>query len=139
MQSFASVLISLLFVALAGLALAAAPVPDKVGKKAQSWLELIDAGEYSRSWEASSAFFRTVVAEANWIAALQATRQPLGVRIHREQTASQKATSLPGAPDSEYRILLFTTEFAEKKAAHETLTLMREPDGQWRVAGYFIK
>ena len=139
MKPFTTMLVSLLFVAFAGLALAAAPMPDEAGRTAQSWFELVDAGEYGRSWEASSAFFRTAVSEANWIASLQAVRKPLGARIHREQISSQEATSLPGAPDGEYRILLFATEFAGKKASRETITLMREPDGQWRIAGYFIQ
>jgi len=90
-------------------------MPDEVGRTAQSWLELVDAGEYGRSWETSSAFFRTAVSEASWIASLQAVRKPLGARIHREQISSQEATRLPGVPDGEYRILLFTTEFAGKK------------------------
>ena len=139
MKPFTAVLISLLFVALAGLALAAAPMSGEAGEEAQSWLELVDAGEYGRSWETSSAFFRIAVSEADWIAAVQAARKPLGARIHRERNDSREAISLPGAPDGEYRILLFTTEFAGKKAAHETLTLMREADGQWRVASYFVE
>jgi hypothetical protein len=139
MKPFTIMLISLFFAVLANLAPAAAPMPGEAGRAAQSWLELVDAGEYGRSWEISSAYFRTAVSEANWIASVQAARKPLGARIHREQIDSQEATSLPGAPDGEYRILLFTAEFAGKKAAHETITLMREPDGQWRVAGYFIQ
>jgi len=139
MKPFTTMLISLLFVALAGPALAAAPTPGEADKAAQSWLELVDAGEYGRSWDTSSAFFRTAVSEASWIASLQAVRKPLGDRIHREQISSQEAANLPGAPDGEYRILLFSAEFVEQKAARETITLMREPDGQWRVAGYFIQ
>ena len=139
MKPLIAVLMSLLFLVFAGPALAATPAPGEADREAQSWLNLIDAGEYGRSWETSSAFFRAAVSEAGWIAAVQAARKPFGACIQREQTGRQEATSLPGAPDGDYLILLFTTNFASKKAARETLTLMREPDRQWRVAGYFIQ
>ena len=33
----------------------------------------------------------------------------------------------------------FATSFANKKNAVETVTFMREKDGIWRAAGYYIK
>lgn len=48
-------------------------------------------------------------------------------------------TQLPGAPDGEYAVIQFETSFANKKSAIETVTPMKDPDGKWRVSGYFIK
>jgi hypothetical protein len=48
------------------------------------------------------------------------------------------ATSLPGAPDGEYVVLQFKTVFEHKKDAIETLTPMLD-NGQWRVAGYYVR
>lgn len=48
-------------------------------------------------------------------------------------------TSVPGAPDGEYVVVQFKTSFDKKAKAIETVTPMKDPDGQWRVAGYFIK
>ena len=48
-------------------------------------------------------------------------------------------TSLPGAPDGEYVVMEFTTAFTNKKSAIETITPMLDEDGQWRVAGYYIR
>ena len=48
-------------------------------------------------------------------------------------------TELPGAPDGQYVAIQFTTPFENKRVAVETITPMLEDDGDWRVAGYFIK
>jgi hypothetical protein len=48
-------------------------------------------------------------------------------------------TTLPGVPDGEYVVVQFDTSFEKKKTAIETVTPMKEPDGRWRVSGYFIK
>jgi hypothetical protein len=42
-------------------------------------------------------------------------------------------------PDGEYVVFQFNTSFEQKAAAVETVTAMREKDGTWHVAGYFIK
>jgi hypothetical protein len=49
------------------------------------------------------------------------------------------ANTLPGAPDGEYVVFQFDTSFERKEAALETVTTIHEADGQWRVAGYFVR
>ena len=66
-------------------------------------------------------------------------REPLGKVISRELTNQTYKTSLPGAPDGEYVVMEFTTAFTNKKSAIETITPMLDEDGQWRVAGYYIR
>ncbi|ADW19253.1 hypothetical protein Despr_3121 [Desulfobulbus propionicus DSM 2032] len=140
MQRCFAVLIAFLFVVFTSpQASAVAATTEDAAITASSWLTLVDGGYYVQSWQTASRFFRSAIAEATWAASLQAARSPLGSLVRREQRASQLATSLPGAPDGEYCILSFATELTNKKTAVETLTMMREADGQWRVAGYFIK
>jgi hypothetical protein len=50
----------------------------------------------------------------------------------------RQTKSLPGAPDGDYDIVRFNTEFANKHGAVETVVLTREAGG-WKVDGYFIK
>jgi hypothetical protein len=52
--------------------------------------------------------------------------------------SAQYRTSLPGAPDGEYVVIRFKTEFENKKEAYETVTPMKDKDGEWRVSGYYI-
>jgi hypothetical protein len=53
--------------------------------------------------------------------------------------STEYATSLPGAPDGHYVIIQYETAFEKKQSAVETVTPMKDSDGQWRVSGYFIK
>jgi predicted SnoaL-like aldol condensation-catalyzing enzyme len=57
----------------------------------------------------------------------------------RNVTSATYTTALPGAPDGEYVVVQFQTRFTKKKTAIETVTPMKDPDGIWRVSGYFIK
>jgi hypothetical protein len=45
---------------------------------------------------------------------------------------------LPGAPEGEYVVIQYETQFEHKAGAIETVTPLREKDGSWRVSGYFI-
>ena len=46
---------------------------------------------------------------------------------------------MPGAPDGEYYVSTFNTVFKNKRSAIETVTVMKDNDGQWRLVGYFIR
>lgn len=106
---------------------------------AQSWLAQIDSGNYAKSWKESSAYFRGAVTEKGWVDALNGARKPLGKLISRKLAKTQNARSLPGAPDGNYVVMQFATGFENKKDAVETVTFMREKDGKWKAAGYYIK
>jgi hypothetical protein len=106
---------------------------------AESWLGLVDAVEYGKSWDQSAELFRAAVSKEKWEQSLNAARKPLGVLVSRELKVAEYATDLPGAPDGEYVVIQFDTAFANKESAVETVTPMKDPDGVWRVSGYFIK
>lgn len=139
MKTCIAAVMSLLCIVFSLQTVPAASPPGEAPVEAQTWLGSIDAGDYDQSWQMASGYFRTAVSQANWTASLQAARAPLGSLIARQLTTEQRANSLPGVPDGDYCILIFSSQFAHKNAALETLTLLRETDGQWRVAGYFIK
>ena len=71
--------------------------------------------------------------------ALTIARGPLGAVQERTLQAAHPATELPGAPDGEYVVFEFQTRFERKRAAIETVSPMRDRDGQWRVSGYYIR
>ena len=47
--------------------------------------------------------------------------------------------TLPNAPDGEYVVIQYDTNFEHKQGAVETVVPMLDKDGKWRVSGYFIK
>ena len=106
---------------------------------AEAWLALVDAGSYSQSWSEAAAYFRNAVEQSGWEKALNGARAPLGKVLSRTLKSAACATSLPGAPDGEYVVLVFDASFEKKRSAVETVTPMRDADGRWRVSGYFIK
>ncbi|MBI1723197.1 MAG: DUF4019 domain-containing protein [Gemmatimonadetes bacterium] len=59
--------------------------------------------------------------------------------VTRSLQSEVRTNEVPGAPDGEYAVLEFATTFEHKRAAVETVTPMRDSDGQWRVAGYYIR
>jgi hypothetical protein len=70
---------------------------------------------------------------------IRAARSPLGKLITRKLKHTQYATSLPGAPDGDYVVILYDASFENKKSAVETIVPTLDKDGQWRVSGYFIR
>ncbi|WP_206486095.1 DUF4019 domain-containing protein [Thalassotalea sp. G2M2-11] len=105
---------------------------------AKQWLKIVDAGQYIESWQKSDSFFKSQLSQTKWNTALKGVRSPLGHVISREEVSEKAYTSLPGAPDGEYLVIQFQTEFQNKKLAIETLTLSKN-SGQWLPIGYFIK
>jgi len=109
------------------------------GELAISWLDLVDKGDYPASWTEAASYFKSMVTESEWQQAIAGVRNPLGEVVTREITESQYTTSLPGVADGEYVVIQCKTNFVNKASSIETITVMLDTDGQWRVAGYFIK
>ncbi|MBB1163126.1 DUF4019 domain-containing protein [Aquariibacter albus] len=106
---------------------------------ALAWLNLVDAADSRSSWEQASVNFKSAVTSAQWSQALNGVRGPLGALRQREQKTAQSTKSLPGAPDGQYVVLQYQSSFQSKANATETVTVVLDPDGSWRVVGYFIK
>lgn len=106
---------------------------------AKTWLALTDAGNGAKSWHSASTLFRAGVPQAKWEQSLAAARGPLGALKGRTVSSAKYARTLPGAPDGEYVVIQFSSQFANKASAVETVTPMREKDGSWKVSGYYIK
>jgi hypothetical protein len=103
------------------------------------WLSLFDEGNYSASWNEAAQLFKGAITLEQWEATLEVFRSPLGRVIARELRSRQYTRTLPGAPDGDYVVIQYETSFEYKKVAIETITPMLDKDGQWRVAGYYIK
>lgn len=116
--------------------------PDKEAKAIQAaehFLGLVDQGMYGESWDEASSLFVNRISRAEWKQTVSGVRPALGNPVNRSVKSSKYMESAPGVPDGEYVMILFATSFQDKKAAIETVTTMLDKDGEWRVAGYFIK
>ncbi len=112
---------------------------QKAVKSAESWLGLVDQGEYAEGWKKAATFLQNAVSQEDFAKSLTAARKPLGNLITRKLKSKEYRTSLPGAPDGAYVVIQFDTAFENKKEAVETITPMLDKDGTWKVSGYFIR
>jgi len=129
-------IIAALFAATAG----AADKPEDLAQAAaESWLKLTDGGDAGASWEQAAKVFKGAVTKEQWTVAITGVRPPLGKVVSRKMTSRQYAETLPGAPEGKYVVIQYETVFENRTSAVETVTPMLDPDGVWRVSGYFIR
>jgi opacity protein-like surface antigen len=118
----------------------AADTPEDLAQSAaEAWLKLTDAGNAGASWDQAARLFKGAVTKEQWTQALAGVRPPLGKVVSRKVLSRQYAEKLPGAPDGKYVTIQYETVFENKASAVETITPMLDPDGAWRVSGYFIR
>jgi len=138
----------LILLCLAGLAPAAGRPEDAAQAAAESWLALVDRGDYAGSWERAARALKAGVTQAEWARTTGAARSQAGKLVSRklksrDYTAKPPTTRVIGGKvytvDESHVVLHYDTTFANKRAAVETVTAMPEPDGAWRVAGYSVR
>jgi len=127
----------LIVLALSALLLTATPAEEEAATAGQKWLTLLDTEKYLDSWKQAASMFRDQVSQEQWIASLTQFRQPLGHMVARSVARIDFTKTLRGAPDADYRIIHFKTDFTNKTAVTERLTLVRE-NGALRAAAYAI-
>jgi hypothetical protein len=114
--------------------------PEQLAQKsAEAWLILVDSGKYAQSWDEAAQVFKSAVTKDQWQSALGTVRTPQGKILSRTLKSATYTKTLPDAPDGEYVVIQYDTNFEHKQAAVETVVPMRDKDGEWRVSGYFIK
>ena len=106
---------------------------------ALSWLALTDDQHFQSSWNAASTFFQEAISESDWVLSLTAARSSFGGLESRQLASATFSRTMPGAPDGRYVVFQFDTSFENKQAASETLSMIKDEDDVWKVAGYFIK
>jgi len=107
---------------------------------ARTFLVSTDRDDGKTSWQLAGKQFQNAITDARWTEALHAVRVPLGSVVERTLLSTKFTTNFAGAAaEGDYALLLYRTSFANRTDARETVTLEREPDGEWRVIGYFIR
>lgn len=128
-------LLSLLFAVT--VQLTAGTAEDEATASGQKWLTLLDNGKYEESWQQSASMFRSEVTQEAWVSALKQSRAPMGEMLTRSAKRVDFTKTLRGAPDADYAIIHFATEFKNKPGVVERLTLVKE-QGEWKMASYAI-
>jgi hypothetical protein len=133
----------------AGVALAADRGESAAQAAAESWLALVDGGNYPASWNQAARGLKASVKQADWSQVVGGARAPLGRLMSRKLKSSEYTEKVPTtrmvggnlytlAGSGRYVVLQYDTAFAHKPSAVETVISMADPDGAWRVSGYSV-
>lgn len=112
---------------------------DLARQSAKPWLALVDSGKYAQSWNESSQYMRSSITKDKWDQEVGKARVATGVLRSRDLASIQYKKGLPNMPTAEYVMAVYNSSFQHWASAVETVFVMRDKDGKWRVAGYFVK
>ncbi len=106
---------------------------DQMQKVAESWLGLIDAGDFDKAWEQVSARLKMRMSKNVWESMIRNSQRENGKLKGRKLVAVV-------SPRSERKqvTVQFDTQFAKLESATESIVLLLE-DGEWLVASYSIR
>jgi len=107
-------------------------------KAVTTWLELIDAGQYTDGWDNTGEIFRDAISCADWEQKIQTVRDKVGAVQNRNESKSFSLKSVEGLPDGDYIVNEFKTVFADGGSLGERVTTVELTDGSAQVVGYYI-
>jgi len=118
--------------------------PDKEKAEAaaaavEAFLHRVDTDKFAESWQIAASMLKEKVPEQLWVEKLGEIRAVAGPLLERTEESMTYSTSAKDSPEGEYIVVTFDTSFDRKKDASEIVTVTLDTDGDWRVAGYFIR
>lgn len=109
---------------------------DVQKRAAVEWMMLVDDGKYAESWKAAAKKLQGGTARVAWESRMNTSRKPLGKVVSRAWGSPQPG---PQAQGSDTVILEAKTSFEKKPDTVESLTLILDAGGTWKVADYSIR
>lgn len=118
--------------------------PDKEKAEAaaaavEAFLHRVDTDKFAESWKIAASMLKEKVPEQLWVDQLGKIRAVAGPLLERTEESMTYSTFAKDSPEGEYIVVTFDTSFERKKDASEIVTVTLDTDGDWRVAGYFIR
>lgn len=112
---------------------------DLAQQSAKQWLALVDGGKYPQSWDEASQYLKSSITKVKWAEDVRKARTAVGALKSRKLMNIQYKKGSPEMPNAEYMVAVYTSAFQGAHSTTETVVLMRDQDGKWRVAGYLVK
>jgi hypothetical protein len=107
-------------------------------RQALGFLGYLDEGRFADSYAYTGMLLRARADREAFAAQIQKARAGTGALQARELIDATYNTSVEGAPEGQYVILHYHSNFANRQDTVETITLALAK-GYWRVDGYYIK
>ncbi len=115
---------------------------QRLGMAAMRFISAIEQGEHEILWSAASSTMRNAMPKESFLDQLMRRHRDLGRGTARRWAAvrvdqpAQRTRWQIGT----YAVLEFSVKFGAMGLPHrETVTLRREEEGVWRLAGYAVK
>jgi hypothetical protein len=135
---------ALLLVALARLApaqqppLSAATAITAADSAARAWFAVLAAQGYVASWEMASPPFQKRIRREDWSVNADRFREQFARAGLRRLVESYYRLAEPPQDPGEYVTLRYLTTVTPERQVSETLLLIRDPEGVFRVADYVL-
>jgi hypothetical protein len=107
-------------------------------RQALGFLGYLDEGRIADSYDYTGMLLRAKLDREAFTAQVQKLRAGTGALQARELIDANYNTSVEGAPQGQYVVLHYHSNFASRPDTVETMTLALA-NGYWRVDGYYIK
>ncbi|RMF46310.1 MAG: DUF4019 domain-containing protein [Deltaproteobacteria bacterium] len=112
---------------------------DSARQATLRFLHMVDQDQFADSWSMSAHLLREKIPQDKWAGKLKLHRAQCGKFLEREETEINYATEASGEQKGEFFTLNFAADYERCPEVTETVTVMLEEDGQWRVGGFFVK
>ena len=107
-------------------------------RQAMGFLGYLDDGRFADSYAYTGVLLRAQADRELFTSQVQKARAGTGALQARELIDAAYNTTVEGAPEGQYVILHYHSNFANRPDTVETITLALAK-GYWRVDGYYIK
>lgn len=107
--------------------------------QAQAWLSKMDDANVDESWQDMSTIFSQQLTKQDWDLSIQGMHGYFGKPGERKHSKSLYKTTSFNAPDGDYVDVTFSTDYANTPGRTEIVTMVKESERVWKVAGFSIE
>lgn len=110
---------------------------DAARESVDTWMALLDAGNYSEAYEATGSFFKEEVTAEEFLNSMQERQAILGAVESRTLSSTQRLSTLPDAPPGAYFVFELDGVYELRPTARERVTAVSESGG-WPIVGIYL-
>lgn len=107
---------------------------EQAREAADAWLALFDADDIEATYEMAAETFKTQVEMQDWEAQAAQVKQAVGELDGRTYMETTYADELPQAPEGDYMIVQYDTQYANLNVTEFVILVLDEDT--WRMVGF---
>ena len=118
----------------------AAGGPEVLAEAAgESWLKLVEDGQYALAWQRAAQLLKYELTQAAFVEMTKKARNETGKLVSRKLRSRKLTRQSPSGAPGRCVVIEYDSVFEKRASAVETVIMVAEPDGAWRVAGALIR